>query len=74
MTLGMALKLVASVAAGLLAAITGRGEERGPELKVGDVAPPFDLPGSDGRRHRLAPYHGKSTVVLAWFPKAFTGG
>jgi peroxiredoxin Q/BCP len=42
-------------------------------LKVGDVAPPFALPGSDGKVHKLADYKGK-TVVLAWFPKAFTGG
>ena len=42
-------------------------------LNVGDQAPPFELPGSDGQVHRLADYAGK-TVVLAWFPKAFTGG
>ena len=43
------------------------------DLKVGDAAPPFSLPGSDGKTHRLSDYRGK-TVVLAWFPKAFTGG
>jgi peroxiredoxin Q/BCP len=42
-------------------------------LAIGDVAPDFDLPGSDGERHRLFDYRGKF-VVLAWFPKAFTGG
>ena len=41
---------------------------------MGDVAPAFNLPGSDGRTHQLADYKGKSAVVLAWFPKAFTGG
>lgn len=45
----------------------------GPELKPGDVAPAFSLPGSDGKTHSLADYKGK-VVVLAWFPKAFTGG
>ncbi len=45
-----------------------------PELNIGDVAPPFDLPGSDGKRHALANHLGKEAVVLAWFPKAFTGG
>ncbi len=43
------------------------------ELKVGDVAPAFALQGSDGKIHKLSDYKGK-TVVLAWFPKAFTGG
>lgn len=43
------------------------------ELGPGDAAPAFELPGSDGNTHSLADYEGK-TVVLAWFPKAFTGG
>ena len=43
------------------------------ELKVGDAAPAFEMPGSDGSTHRLSDYKGKA-VVLAWFPKAFTGG
>ena len=43
------------------------------ELKVGDTAPDFALKGSDGKTHKLAAYKGK-VVVLAWFPKAFTGG
>ncbi len=43
------------------------------ELKVGDTAPDFKLPGSDGKTYSLADLKGK-TVVLAWFPKAFTGG
>ncbi len=44
------------------------------EPKVGEPAPEFSLPGSDGKVHSLAEYKGKSAVVLAWFPKAFTGG
>ena len=44
-----------------------------PKLKAGDVAPAFSLQGSDGKVHRLSQYKGK-TVILAWFPKAFTGG
>jgi peroxiredoxin len=43
------------------------------ELKVGDQAPDFKLVGSDGKTHSLSEMKGK-TVVLAWFPKAFTGG
>jgi peroxiredoxin len=44
-----------------------------PELKVGDVAPDFTLQASDGKTYNLAKLRGK-TVVLAWFPKAFTAG
>lgn len=43
------------------------------DLKVGDMAPDFALQGSDGKVHKLSEYKGR-TVVLAWFPKAFTGG
>jgi peroxiredoxin Q/BCP len=43
------------------------------ELKVGDVAPDFTLKASDGQTYTLSKLKGK-TVVLAWFPKAFTGG
>ena len=41
---------------------------------VGQVAPAFTLAGSDGKSHSLAEFKGKQAVVLAWFPKAFTGG
>jgi len=44
------------------------------ELNVGDAAPGFELPGSDGKTYRLADFKGKQAVVIAWFPKAFTGG
>ena len=44
------------------------------ELKVGDKAPDFRLPGSDGKTYALKDFAGKKAVVVAWFPKAFTGG
>jgi peroxiredoxin Q/BCP len=44
------------------------------DLTIGDQAPEFELPGSDGSTYRLADFRGKQVVVLAWFPKAFTGG
>jgi peroxiredoxin Q/BCP len=47
---------------------------RADELRVGDPAPGFSLAGSDGKTYRLADYKDKQAVVLAWFPKAFTGG
>ena len=43
-------------------------------LKVGDKAPDFTLPSTEGGRVHLADYIGKSTVVVAFFPAAFTGG
>lgn len=44
------------------------------ELKVGDDAPNFKMVGTDGKTHSLADYKGKKAVVIAWFPKAKTGG
>ena len=43
-------------------------------LNVGDPAPDFELAGSDGKTYRLSDFKGKQTVIIAWFPKAFTGG
>ena len=47
---------------------------RAADLKLGDAAPDFALLGSDGKTHKLSDYRGRQAVVLAWFPKAFTGG
>lgn len=41
---------------------------------AGDAAPAFSLPATDGRTISLADFKGKKTVVLAFFPKAFTAG
>jgi thioredoxin-dependent peroxiredoxin len=38
-------------------------------VKVGDQAPDFSLPASDGRTIRLGDYRGKSEVVLFFYPK-----
>ncbi len=40
---------------------------------VGEQAPNWTLPGSDGQTHTLADLRGKH-VVIAFFPKAFTSG
>jgi peroxiredoxin Q/BCP len=73
------LKLVRSIAStvyaiafGVVRAVTHRGVQL-VELKAGDPAPDFTLPGSDGRTYRLKDLAGRP-VVIAWFPKAFTGG
>jgi thioredoxin-dependent peroxiredoxin len=44
------------------------------ELQVGDPAPDFTLAASDGKTYKLSDFKGKKAVVVAWFPKAFTGG
>jgi peroxiredoxin Q/BCP len=69
------LSVCATVGIGVaaMAAALSAGGQAPAELKVGDKAPDFALQGSDGKVHKLSDYKGK-TVVLAWFPKAFTGG
>lgn len=62
-------RIAAVLIAGILLAIPARAQE----LKVGDQAPDFTLPGTDGKTYSLSQLKGKH-VVLAWFPKAFTGG
>lgn len=64
----------AAAAVGLAnAARTGKDPSR-VDLKPGDKAPDFSLPGSDGRTYQLRDFIGKRPLVMAWFPKAFTGG
>lgn len=40
----------------------------------GDPAPEFSLQASNGKTVSLSEFKGKRTVVLAFYPKAFTGG
>jgi peroxiredoxin Q/BCP len=54
---------------GLLAMLLGSAP-----LKVGDKAPPFALPDTDGKPVALATLLERGPVILAFFPKAFTGG
>ena len=61
-------------AASCAAIFSAVGRAAAAELKAGDKAPDFTLPGSDGKTYHLADFHGKQAVVLAWFPKAFTPG
>ena len=66
-------RLFATVFAGLVLA-GGLQMAEAADLSVGDAAPAFELTGSDGKTYKLADFKGKSAVVVAWYPKAFTGG
>ncbi len=70
--LGVAVGLVLSAALVLAAPAVAQEEEGG--LAVGDTAPDFSLKGSDGETYTLAQFKGEKNVILAFFPKAFTGG
>jgi peroxiredoxin Q/BCP len=62
----------------LVLTLTGLGMAAVPaaagDLKVGDQAPNFKLQATDGKTYQLSDFKGKESVVLAWFPKAFTQG
>lgn len=73
MRLRMIAATVGAVATGVANAALGRVTPSHVELGAGDPAPDFTLPGSDGHTYRLSDYRGRQAVVLAWFPKAFTG-
>jgi len=42
--------------------------------KVGDVAPDFTATDSEGKAHTLSEMVKQGTVIVAFFPKAFTSG
>ena len=44
------------------------------EVAVGDAVPAFELVGSDGKTYTNEQFKDKKVVVIAWYPKAFTGG
>jgi peroxiredoxin Q/BCP len=67
----MRVLLTLGLVATLVAGVTAQGAA---ELKVGDMAPDFTLPGTDGKTHKLSEFRGKQAVVIAWFPRAFTQG
>ncbi len=70
----MRTMLLLLIVMGLSMAAPAMAQAPAPGLQAGDAAPAFSLPGSDGATYTLADFKGKRAVVLAWFPKAFTGG
>jgi len=45
-----------------------------PTVKVGDMAPDFELTDQNGKKVALHDFKGKKQVVLAFYIFAFTGG
>ena len=67
--------MIGLVAAVAVAALAGPGgAEEGAPLAVGDKSPDFKLVGTDGKTYSLSQFQGKSAVIVAWYPKALTGG
>ena len=62
---------LAVLGSGALLAMTGSANA---EIKVGDSVPDFEMVGSDGKTYRNEDFKGKQAFVIAWYPKAFTGG
>jgi peroxiredoxin Q/BCP len=58
--------LVAFASTGHLSAVA--------ELRVGNMAPDFTLPASNGKTYKVSDFRNKQAIVLAWFPKAYTRG
>lgn len=48
------------------------GESALQGLRVGDIAPDFELEDQNGRKVKLSQYKGKKNVLLAFFPFAFS--
>lgn len=44
------------------------------KLRIGQPAPPFTLPDTEGKPVTLAELIGHGPTILAFFPKAFTSG
>ena len=59
----------------LIAVASGEEAVTTPDmLKVGMIAPDFTLKDEEGAERNLSDYLGQKNVVLAFYPKDFTGG
>ena len=68
-------RISTAVCIAVAAALTwpGGGAARAAGVEVGQPAPDFQLPDETGRQRSLADYRGK-ILILAFYPKDFTGG
>ena len=56
-----------------LLGLSGAVSARAADVEVGQPAPDFQLPDETGQVRSLADFKGK-TLILAFYPKDFTGG
>lgn len=68
------MKIKTILAAAILSGMVCLVNTARADLEVGDDAPDFSLEGSDGKTYQLSDFKGKQAMVIAWYPKAFTGG
>jgi cytochrome oxidase Cu insertion factor (SCO1/SenC/PrrC family) len=72
----LAVLVAAAFSTCFVASDRSAANEKAPPLtlKVGDTAPDFSLKDQNRREFSLHQFHGKKTVVLAFYVFAFTGG
>ena len=68
------LNKLAKIALAATVAFTALSSQLASALEEGDKAPDFSLQASDGKTYTLSEFVGVKPVVIAFFPKAFTGG
>jgi peroxiredoxin Q/BCP len=66
-----ALLLVSLGFGGVISQASGADDKR---PVVGEQAPQYSFQGSDGKSYSSKDMIGKQAVIIAWFPRAFTGG
>ncbi len=68
------MKITNLVVALTLGAFLAMSESAPAEVSIGDDVPAFEMVGSDGKTYTSEQFKGKKAIVIAWYPKAFTGG
>ncbi len=73
------MKLLRGVLAALMvvwmaAEVQAADEPKKPAVEVGKPAPDFTLKNQEGKDVKLSELKGKKNVLIAFYPKDFTGG